>query len=104
MGGQTSITRFFVQQDYETLADGQWLNDTVIEFHTEYLEREVIPRDAKILILRPATVHLISHIQGLYKSAQRKHQFCKIDGQEAITTSWPTGRTPLRIHVDTTTT
>ncbi|KAI8584570.1 hypothetical protein K450DRAFT_181763 [Umbelopsis ramanniana AG] len=51
------------KSDYDTLADGQWLNDTVIEFHTEYLEREIIPRDAKILILRPATVHLISHIQ-----------------------------------------
>lgn len=42
------------------------MNDTVIEFHTEYLEREII-KDAKILIIRPATVHLITHIQGLYK-------------------------------------
>ncbi|CAM0140476.1 hypothetical protein VKS41_006495 [Umbelopsis sp. WA50703] len=50
------------QSDYATLAEGQWLNDTIIEFHSEYLEREVIPRNAKILLLRPATVHLIAHI------------------------------------------
>jgi sentrin-specific protease 8 len=62
---QHGNNRCVAQQDYDTLAEGQWLNDTIIEFHIEYLEREVIPQDAKILLLRPATVHLISHIQGV---------------------------------------
>ncbi|KAI9496402.1 hypothetical protein BDB00DRAFT_785494 [Zychaea mexicana] len=51
------------QQDYETLEEKQWLNDTILAFHQEYLERSVIPETAKILLLRPGMVELIAHIQ-----------------------------------------
>lgn len=52
------------QSDLDTLAPGQWLNDTMIEFHMEFLERTFVPKDAKILFLRPGMVHLITFAEG----------------------------------------
>ncbi|KAI8992340.1 hypothetical protein BDB01DRAFT_778072 [Pilobolus umbonatus] len=50
--------------DLETLNPGQWLNDTMIEFHMEFLERTFLPKDAKYLFLRPGIVHLITFAPG----------------------------------------
>lgn len=36
----------------------------MIEFYMEYLERNVIPPDARIHLLRPGMVQLIRHSQG----------------------------------------
>jgi hypothetical protein len=47
-----------------TLAPGQWLNDTMIEFHMEFLERTFVPKDANYLFLRPSMVHLITFAEG----------------------------------------
>ncbi|KAL9554462.1 hypothetical protein PS6_003412 [Mucor atramentarius] len=52
------------QTDLDTLAPGQWLNDTMIEFHMEFLERTFVPKDAKYLFLRPGMVHLITFAEG----------------------------------------
>ncbi|CAO3647125.1 unnamed protein product [Mucor fragilis] len=52
------------QSDLDTLAPGQWLNDTMIEFHMEFLERTFVPKDAKYLFLRPGMVHLITFAEG----------------------------------------
>ncbi|KAI7853856.1 hypothetical protein BDC45DRAFT_145747 [Circinella umbellata] len=46
--------------DYETLEDKQWLNDTILSFHQEYLERNKIPESAKIILLRPDATYLSS--------------------------------------------
>ncbi|KAI8141931.1 hypothetical protein BJV82DRAFT_517495 [Fennellomyces sp. T-0311] len=51
------------EQDYDTLEEKQWLNDTILSFHQEYLDRNTIPAEAKILLLRPGMVELIAHIQ-----------------------------------------
>lgn len=53
-------------KDYDTLADHCWLNDAILDFHMEYLDRNVISSDSKlkILLLRPGMVELIVHIQG----------------------------------------
>jgi sentrin-specific protease 8 len=48
------------------LAPGQWLNDTMIEFHMEFLERTFVPKDANYLFLRPGIVHLITFAEGKY--------------------------------------
>ncbi|KAI9244851.1 hypothetical protein BDA99DRAFT_472460 [Phascolomyces articulosus] len=53
------------EHDYETLEDKQWMNDTILAFHQEYLDRNVIPDSAKILLLRPGMVELIVHIQDV---------------------------------------
>lgn len=53
-------------KDLDTLAPGQWLNDTMIEFHMEFLERTFVPKDAKYLFLRPGMVHLITFAEGKY--------------------------------------
>ncbi|KAI9323197.1 hypothetical protein BX666DRAFT_2116849 [Dichotomocladium elegans] len=52
-------------KDYDTLTDDSWLNDTILDFHMEYLEREKIPSEMKsrILLLRPGMVELIVHVQ-----------------------------------------
>lgn len=47
-----------------TLAPEQWLNDTMIEFHMEFLERTFVPKDANYLFLRPGMVQLITHTEG----------------------------------------
>lgn len=63
----------------------------IIEFHCEYLEREVIPRDAKILLLRPATVHLIAHIQGTLQSHCFAIAFSRVlisEGQRSFTAAF----------------
>ncbi|KAI7905576.1 uncharacterized protein BX663DRAFT_500201 [Cokeromyces recurvatus] len=52
------------QSDLDTLAPGQWLNDTMIAFHMEFLERTFVPKDANYLFLRPGMVHLITFAQG----------------------------------------
>ncbi|KAI9472384.1 MAG: hypothetical protein EXX96DRAFT_583864 [Benjaminiella poitrasii] len=52
------------QSDLETLAPGQWLNDTMIAFHMEFLERTFVPKDANYLFLRPGMVHLITFAEG----------------------------------------
>lgn len=49
----------------DTLAPGQWLNDTMIEFHMEFLERTFVPKDANFLFLRPGMVHLITFAEGM---------------------------------------
>ncbi|KAL1930671.1 hypothetical protein VTP01DRAFT_10833 [Rhizomucor pusillus] len=51
------------QHDFDTLADNVWLNDTIIEFHMEYLERIACTSNAHILLLRPGIVQLILHLQ-----------------------------------------
>ncbi|CDH48725.1 cysteine proteinase [Lichtheimia corymbifera JMRC:FSU:9682] len=53
------------QHDYDTLADHCWLNDAILDFHMEYLDRNVISSDSKLklLLLRPGMVELIVHIQ-----------------------------------------
>lgn len=48
----------------DTLAPGQWLNDTMIAFHMEFLERTFVPKDAKYLFLRPGMVQLITFYDG----------------------------------------
>ncbi|RCH79554.1 hypothetical protein CU098_007704, partial [Rhizopus stolonifer] len=48
------------QSDLKTLTPGQWLNDTMIAFHMEFLERTFVPKDAKYLFLRPGMVHLLT--------------------------------------------
>ncbi|KAF7731264.1 SUMO1 sentrin specific peptidase 8 [Apophysomyces ossiformis] len=55
------------EYDYDTLADGQWINDTIIDFHAEYLEREYLPKDNSFLFLRPGMVQLIRHTPGKRK-------------------------------------
>ncbi|KAJ1924941.1 hypothetical protein IWQ60_004880 [Tieghemiomyces parasiticus] len=47
--------------DFELLAPHQWLNDTVIEFYYEYLERRFLTRHPEVLLLRPAMAHLLAH-------------------------------------------
>ncbi|KAI8645263.1 hypothetical protein BD408DRAFT_412071 [Parasitella parasitica] len=53
------------QSDLDTLAPGHWLNDTMIAFHMEFLERTFVPKDAKYLFLRPGIVHLIKFAQDV---------------------------------------
>lgn len=57
---------YIYSKDYDTLADHCWLNDAILDFHMEYLDRNVISTDSKlkILLLRPGMVELIVHIQG----------------------------------------
>ncbi|KAI8969995.1 hypothetical protein BDF20DRAFT_888804 [Mycotypha africana] len=52
------------QSDLETLTPGQWLNDTMIEFYMEFLERTFVPKDANYLFLRPGMVHLVTYAEG----------------------------------------
>ncbi|KAI8352136.1 hypothetical protein EDC96DRAFT_610143 [Choanephora cucurbitarum] len=52
------------QSDLDTLSPGQWLNDTMIEFHMEFLERTFVPKDANYLFLRPGMVHLLTYSEG----------------------------------------
>ncbi|KAI9026676.1 hypothetical protein CLU79DRAFT_742885, partial [Phycomyces nitens] len=49
--------------DYRTLDEEQWLNDTILEFHMEYLERTSVQPKTSIKLLRPAIVQLITHTQ-----------------------------------------
>ncbi|CAO3621137.1 unnamed protein product [Cunninghamella blakesleeana] len=51
-----------------TLKKGQWLNDKIVEFYMEYMERTKVPTD--ILLLRPAMVHLLTYIPGDPKDLQ----------------------------------
>ncbi|KAI8851427.1 hypothetical protein BC829DRAFT_360984, partial [Chytridium lagenaria] len=53
-------------QDYKLLDDGQWLNDTIIEFFYEWLEHHQKGTRTKSLAesfayVRPAIVHLLAH-------------------------------------------
>ncbi|KAI8058740.1 hypothetical protein BDF21DRAFT_497487 [Thamnidium elegans] len=52
------------QSDLHTLLPGEWLNDTILEFHMEFLERTFVPKDANFLFLRPGIVHLITYAEG----------------------------------------
>ncbi|KAG2212662.1 hypothetical protein INT47_000639 [Mucor saturninus] len=52
------------QSDLNTLAPGEWLNDTMLEFHMEFLERTFVPKDAHYLFLRPGIVQLITFAEG----------------------------------------
>ncbi|KAI9255998.1 hypothetical protein BY458DRAFT_558496 [Sporodiniella umbellata] len=52
------------QSDLKTLEPGQWLNDTMLSFHMEFLERTFVPKEAKILFLRPGMVQLITFMEG----------------------------------------
>ncbi|KAI7869435.1 hypothetical protein BDF14DRAFT_302405 [Spinellus fusiger] len=47
--------------DVSTLVENEWLNDAILEFHMEYLERTTVPQAAGICLLRPAMVQLITH-------------------------------------------
>ena len=61
-----SLSLCICSKDYDTLADHCWLNDAILDFHMEYLDRNVISTDSKlkILLMRPGMVELIVHIQG----------------------------------------
>ncbi|CAO3687308.1 hypothetical protein G6F70_002391 [Rhizopus microsporus] len=52
------------QSDLKTLEPGQWLNDTMLSFHMEFLERTFVPKEANYLFLRPGMVQLITFIEG----------------------------------------
>ncbi|RCH87704.1 hypothetical protein CU097_001337, partial [Rhizopus azygosporus] len=51
------------QSDLKTLEPGQWLNDTMLSFHMEFLERTFVPKEANYLFLRPGMVQLITFIE-----------------------------------------
>ncbi|TPX41078.1 hypothetical protein SeMB42_g05752 [Synchytrium endobioticum] len=51
------------QEDVDLLTPPLWLNDSLIEFYYEYLERETYPPSTGIAFLRPALVQLIAHQQ-----------------------------------------
>jgi sentrin-specific protease 8 len=52
------------KKDFDTLKEGQWLNDTIIEFYMEFTERQVVPKDVNYLFLRPGITHLIAFASG----------------------------------------
>jgi hypothetical protein len=54
-------------QDFELLNDGNWLNDTLIEFVYEHLENAWKSSPRKVAFLRPAIVHLLAHAAGIKK-------------------------------------
>ncbi|KAL1916666.1 uncharacterized protein VTP21DRAFT_5370 [Calcarisporiella thermophila] len=49
------------REDVKLLDTNDWINDTIIEFYYEWLERTVLGENSHILLLRPGMVHLISH-------------------------------------------
>ncbi|KAJ3094928.1 SUMO1 sentrin specific peptidase 8 [Phlyctochytrium planicorne] len=54
------------QNDYDLLEPGNWLNDTIIEFFYEWLEKHIEGTKEKSVskrfgFLRPAIVHLLAH-------------------------------------------
>ncbi|KAL0097821.1 hypothetical protein J3Q64DRAFT_1694223 [Phycomyces blakesleeanus] len=49
------------EDDFCTLDEHNWLNDTILEFHMEYLERTFVTSETSIQLLRPAIVQLITH-------------------------------------------
>ncbi|TPX35243.1 hypothetical protein SmJEL517_g02255 [Synchytrium microbalum] len=49
------------RDDVELLKAPNWINDSLIEFYYEYLERELFPTSSGICFLRPALVQLIAH-------------------------------------------
>ncbi|KAJ3158347.1 SUMO1 sentrin specific peptidase 8 [Irineochytrium annulatum] len=49
------------ESDVRLLDDGNWLNDTLIEFVYEYLERSHDPKSLKTAFVRPAIIHLLAH-------------------------------------------
>ncbi|KAA8909323.1 Ulp1 protease family protein [Sphaerosporella brunnea] len=53
-----------VYQDYQSLAPGQWLTDTVLEFWETYLEFEELSKHpaSRVLFIRPALVAMIRHV------------------------------------------
>jgi hypothetical protein len=49
----------------DTLEEGQWLNDNIMSFYMEYMERQVIPIETSdVLLLRPTMSQLIAHTPG----------------------------------------
>ncbi|KAG2179027.1 hypothetical protein INT43_001876 [Umbelopsis isabellina] len=50
-------------EDLDTLNDGEWIADTIVEFHEEYLERTVLHNTKAIKLLRPSMVYLVANIQ-----------------------------------------
>ncbi|KAI8365325.1 uncharacterized protein BYT42DRAFT_589547 [Radiomyces spectabilis] len=51
-------------EDVASLDEGQWLTDSIIEFHMEYLERNhQTPGNDVVTLLRPGMVQLLSHTQ-----------------------------------------
>ncbi|KAI9308287.1 hypothetical protein BJ944DRAFT_246707 [Cunninghamella echinulata] len=54
--------------DLKTLENGEWLNDKIVEFYMEYMERTTVHND--ILLLRPAMVHLLTYMPGDPKDLQ----------------------------------
>ncbi|KAI8342751.1 hypothetical protein BC941DRAFT_413737 [Chlamydoabsidia padenii] len=53
------------ETDMATLEEGQWLNDNIMSFYMEYIERQVIPGDSNdMLLLRPTMSQLIAHTPG----------------------------------------
>ncbi|KNC96532.1 uncharacterized protein SPPG_08120 [Spizellomyces punctatus DAOM BR117] len=47
-------------EDVALLDDGQWLNDAIISFHYEWMERELFKNDPAVLFMRPTMVALVS--------------------------------------------
>lgn len=50
-------------QDLDTLNEGEWIADTIVEFHEEYLERTALNKSSSIKLLRPSMVYLVANIQ-----------------------------------------
>ncbi|KAH8555946.1 hypothetical protein BGW37DRAFT_479187 [Umbelopsis sp. PMI_123] len=53
------------QDDLDTLVDGGWIADTIIEFHEEYLDRTSLKTGHGIMLLRPSVSYLVAHMQEI---------------------------------------
>ncbi|KAI9287779.1 hypothetical protein BC943DRAFT_318822 [Umbelopsis sp. AD052] len=51
------------QEDVNTLREGEWIADTIIEFHEEYLERTALRKSQAIKLLKPSVSYLVAHMQ-----------------------------------------
>jgi len=51
------------KEDLDTLNEGEWIADTIVEFHEEYLERTALNKSPSIKLLRPSMVYLVANIQ-----------------------------------------
>ncbi|KAI9193407.1 uncharacterized protein BJ171DRAFT_528232 [Polychytrium aggregatum] len=51
------------KEDFDLLEEGQWLNDTIIQFYYEYLELQVHKNNPHVEFLRPSIVHLVTNTQ-----------------------------------------
>jgi sentrin-specific protease 8 len=50
-------------QDVDTLKEGEWIADTIIEFHEEYLDRTALRKSQGVKLMKPSVCYLVAHMQ-----------------------------------------